>query len=72
MPAGSRAQPWHWVGYGTSKAAGYTKTSQGPTGRGAKGPRSPAGDTLTHMMQPMDHISTSKLCPFLPSTSGAM
>lgn len=26
----------------------------------------------TYMMHPMDHTSTSKLCPFLLSTSGAM
>lgn len=72
VPAGSRAQPRQCAGYSMSKTTAYTKTLQRPTGRGAQRPHSPAGDILTHMMQPMDHISTSKLCPFLPSTSGAM
>lgn len=35
-------------------------------------PHSHTRGILTHIIQPMDQMSTSKLCPFLPSTSGAM
>lgn len=79
MQAGSSAQPCNMYSGNKSKAPVHTKTSRGQQDldhRDCPAPR-PAGTTasqemFTHMMQPMDQMSTSKLCPFLPSTSGAM
>lgn len=73
--AGSGAQPGQALRRPHAQSFSSHQSPESPNETRTTGtarPHSRARGVLTHMMQPMDQMSTSKLCPFLPSTSGAM
>ena len=73
VPAGSGARQGGSSGDGTSQASAKPRGAEEAGATATARPHGHASSVLTtHMMQPMDQMSTSKLCPFLPSTSGAM